>query len=76
MGLIEALTYTYDATGNRISFNRANAAATLLPNPVQAAYDAANEQIQFGDPLPGTPNLTYDANGNLTSHTDASGTRT
>jgi len=40
---------------------------------VQAAYDAANEQIQFNS---STPNLTYDANGNLTSQTDANGTTT
>ena len=71
--LIERLIYTYDAAGNRISFNRSNGTATLLPDAVQAAYDAANEQIQFDS---STPNLTYDANGNLTSQTDASGTTT
>lgn len=75
-GLIEALTYTYDPAGNRLSTIRANGTATLLPNPVQAAYDAANEQIRFGNPLPASPNLTYDANGNLTSLTDATGTTT
>ena len=31
---------------------------------MQAAYDAANEQIQFNS---SSPNLTYDANGNLTN---------
>jgi RHS repeat-associated protein len=71
--LIEQLGYTYDAAGNRISLTRSNWSATLLPDTVQAAYDAANEQIQFDSP---TPNLTYDANGNLTSQTDASGTTT
>jgi RHS repeat-associated protein len=71
--IIEDLTYTYDAAGNRISFTRTNGTATLLPNAVQAAYDAANEQIQFDST---TPNLTYDANGNLTSQTDTSGTTT
>jgi RHS repeat-associated protein len=71
--IIDDLLYTYDAAGNRISFTRANGSATLLPESVQAAYDAANEQIQFNST---TPNLTYDANGNLTSHTDASGTTT
>jgi RHS repeat-associated protein len=40
---------------------------------VQAAYDDANEQLQFNN---ATPNLAYDANGNLTSHTDATGTTT
>jgi len=71
--LIESLSYTYDAAGNRISFDRTSGTATLLPDAVQAAYDAANEQIQFDS---ATPNLTYDANGNLTSQTDASGTTT
>jgi len=71
--IIEDLTYTYDAAGNRVSLTRPSGASTVLPGPVQAAYDTANEQIQFNNP---TPNLTYDANGNLISHTDASGTTT
>jgi len=62
-GIIDALTYTYDAAGNRFSVNRANGIASLLPNAVaSAAYDTANEQTQFAG-----ENLTYDANGNLTS---------
>lgn len=62
-GIIDALGYTYDATGNRFLANRANGTASLLPNAVaSASYDAANEQTQFA----GTT-LTYDANGNLTS---------
>ena len=69
-GLIERLTYAYDAAGNRISFSRSGPQADL-PQAVTAAYDAANEQVQFNS---STPNLTYDANGNLTSKTDASGT--
>ena len=48
----------------------------MLPDTWQAAYDAANEQIQFGNPLPPTPNQIFDANGNLVSQTDASGTTT
>ena len=63
----------YDAAGNRISFTRLNGTASDLPDAVQAAYDAANEQIQFNSL---TPNLIYDANGNLTSQTDATGTTT
>ncbi|MBN4054621.1 hypothetical protein JYT87_02820 [Nitrospira defluvii] len=55
----ESLTYTYDAAGNRISLDRTNGVSILLPDAVQAAYDAANEQIQFNSP---TPNLSYDAN--------------
>jgi len=62
-GIIDALTYTYDAAGNRFSANRANGMASLLPNAVtSAAYDAANEQMMFAG-----ANLTYDANGNLTN---------
>lgn len=70
--VIEDLTYTYDAAGNRISFGKSGPQAAL-PQPVQAAYDAANQQIQFNFD---SPNLTYDANGNLTSQTDAGGTTT
>lgn len=73
-GLIEALTYTYDAAGNRMSLLRANSTASLLPAAVASAtYNAANEQIQFNS---ATPNLTYDANGNLQTQTDANGTTT
>ncbi|MGH7430028.1 MAG: hypothetical protein ACREJ4_16965, partial [Candidatus Methylomirabilaceae bacterium] len=43
----------------------------MLPQAVQAAYDAANEQIQFNS-LP----ATFDANGNQTTSTDATGTTT
>jgi RHS repeat-associated protein len=70
--VIEDLNYTYDAAGNRISFKR-NRPQAPLPEPIQAAYDAANQQIQFNS---STPNLTYDANGNLISQTDGSGTTT
>jgi RHS repeat-associated protein len=62
-GIIEALTYQYDAAGNRTSLTRNNAAASLLPNAVASAtYDAANEQTAFAGAT-----LTYDANGNLTN---------
>ena len=37
-GLIESLTYNYDAAGNRISLTRAIGTASLLPQAVQAAY--------------------------------------
>jgi len=62
-GIIEALTYQYDAAGNRVSLTRNNGTASLLPSALSSAnYDAANAQISFA----GTT-LTYDNNGNLIS---------
>lgn len=58
--LIESLSYAYDPAGNRTGLTRANGPATHLPAAVQAAYDAANQLIQFN----GNP-VTHDANGNL-----------
>ena len=60
-GPLETLTYTLDPTGNRISLSRNAGSATTLPPAIQAAYDAANEQVRFNS---ATPNLTYDADGN------------
>jgi RHS repeat-associated protein len=68
-GVIESVTYTYDAAGNRLTANRSSSAATQLPTAATASYDAANEQVQFN-----TAALTYDANGNMTS--DGSNTHT
>jgi len=62
-GVIEALTYLYDAAGNRTSLTRASGTASLLPTAVASAtYDAANQQTQFGGVT-----HTFDANGNLTN---------
>ena len=71
-GLIESLGYSYDAAGNRISLTRTNGTASNLPAAVQAAYDAANEQVTFNNSLPSA----FDANGNLTTSTDTTGTTT
>ncbi len=61
--VIEAVTYSYDAAGNRLSLTRANGTASLVPNAVSSAiYDAANEQTAFAGAT-----LTYDDNGNLTN---------
>jgi RHS repeat-associated protein len=73
---IEAMTYTYDKAGNRISQLRQNAAASNLPTAVAAAniaYDAANELTRWNS---GTTNLTYDSNGNLTIETQGGLTTT
>lgn len=73
---IEALTYTYDKSGNRITQLRQNAAASNLPTAVAAAnigYDAANELTRWNSP---TTNLTYDNNGNLATETQGGVTTT
>ena len=59
--VIENIFYTYDAAGNRISFDRLGPQAAL-PQPIQAAHNAANQLTQFN-----TDTLSYDNNGNLTS---------
>ncbi|MEO6544223.1 MAG: RHS repeat-associated core domain-containing protein [Nitrospiraceae bacterium] len=62
-GIIEALTYQYDAGGSRTSLTRNNATASVLPAAVASAtYDPANEQTTFSGAT-----LQYDANGNLTN---------
>ena len=58
---IEALTYQNDAAGNRVTLNRMNAAASLLPTASSSSsYDAANEQTQINGVM-----QTFDAKGNL-----------
>jgi RHS repeat-associated protein len=60
---IEALTYQYDSASNRVSLDRANAAASLIPTAVSSnSYDAVNEQTQFNGVT-----QTFDSNGNLTN---------
>jgi RHS repeat-associated protein len=70
---MESISYGYDTAGNRTAAVRGSSPATFLPATLQAAYDAANEQVRFNS---STPNMTYDANGNLTSRTDSTGTTT
>ena len=73
---IEALTYTYDKSGNRITQLRQNAAASSLPTAVGApniAYDAANELTRWNS---ATTNLMYDSNGNLTTEAQGGVTTT
>ncbi len=71
LGPLGDLTYIYDPAGNRTNVG-GSFARTLLPDPIPTAtYDAANQQLQFG---PRT--MTFDANGNLASLTDATGPTT
>jgi YD repeat-containing protein len=61
-GMLGNLIYQYDATSNRTQVG-GSFARTLLPAPVASAtYDPANRQLTFE-----TTQLTYGANGNLTS---------
>jgi RHS repeat-associated protein len=67
--VLESLTYTYDANGNRISMNRPSVALPL-PNQVSnTSYNDANHMLSFND-----KNIIYDENGNMTSVTNACGT--
>ncbi len=65
------LTYNYDKAGRRIATG-GSYARTGLPQALSTAtYDAANEQLTLGN-----KSATYDANGNLATLTDPSGTTT
>lgn len=70
-GPLGDLSYSYDATGNRLATG-GSWARSLLPTSVLATtYDLSNAQLAFGD-----VSQTFDANGNLLTQTDASGTTT
>jgi len=69
LSLLGDLTYQYDRASNRAGVGGSFARA-LLPNSVSSAtYDAANRQLQFGN-----KQMSFDANGNLSSTTDSIGT--
>ena len=70
-GVLGDLTYSYDATGNRLATG-GSFARSGLPTAVPASsYDVANQQLTFGPTA-----QTFDANGNLLTQTDANGTTT
>ena len=67
--VLESLTYTYDANGNRTSMDRPS---VNLPRPDPASnitYNPANQMLTFNN-----KNMTYDENGNITSVTNSCGT--
>jgi len=68
--LLGNLTYEYDKAGNRTKVGGSWARTGVPQNVTSTSYDANNRQLIFGDKT-----LTYDDNGNLTSITDANGTR-
>ncbi|UVT15739.1 MAG: RHS repeat-associated core domain-containing protein [Nitrospira sp.] len=65
------LTYTYDASGNRIKTGGSFARTILPPALTTTDYNANNQQLTFG-----TSTETYDLNGNLATSTDAGVTTT
>jgi YD repeat-containing protein len=68
-GPLGDLTYQYDAAGNRVRVG-GSFARTLLPATVASAtYNGANRQLAFG-----ANQMTYDANGNVTTITGGSPT--
>ena len=67
--MIDAEGYGYDAVGNRTSHSTSIGQPSSTPAIASAAYDGDDEQNQFGL----TAN-TFDANGNLVSTTNSSGT--
>lgn len=72
-GVIDDLSYAYDALGQPISIARAGGSATGMPQPFDAAYDAANQLARFNSV---SPNVSYDPNGRLSSYNLGNGTTT
>ena len=69
--VLEALSFVYDANGNRTSMNRP-AVNLPSPNPVSnTSYNEANQMLTFNNKI-----MTYDENGNMTSVTNGCGTTT
>lgn len=66
--VLESLTYTYDAVGNRINMNRPSVSLPLPQPASNTSYNEANQMLTFND-----KNITYDANGNMTSVTNTCG---
>jgi RHS repeat-associated protein len=67
-GVINALGYSYDAVGNRTSYTT-NLGQPLITQPVSSTFDAANRLVTSGG-----ASFSYDANGNLASTADSTGT--
>ncbi len=67
--LIDSITYTYDAKGQRVS--KANGGASVQETPITANYDAANRLTGLTLAASGQAFvLAYDDNGNLASKTE------
>ena len=70
-GPLGDLSYTYDATDNRIGTGGSWARSLLPASVLSSTYDPSNEQLAFGEVT-----QTFDSNGNLLTQTDATGTTT
>jgi RHS repeat-associated protein len=73
---IEDILYGYDANGNRAAMTRTNAVLPSRDGVASAGYDEANEMLNFTPESSSAKNMTYDANGNLSSVTNSCGTTT
>jgi RHS repeat-associated protein len=69
--VIEALNYSYDASGNRTSMNRASVNLPLRNDVANTNYNEANQMLRYNA---ASDNITYDENGNMVSKTDNCGT--
>ena len=70
-GPLGDLTYTYDANGNRIGTGGTWARSGIPTTIATSSYDGANQQLAFGGVT-----QTFDANGNVQTQADSSGTTT
>lgn len=68
---LESVAYTYDQIGNRIGMTRPSVSLPLRDAVSNTSYNNANQMLSFTD-----KNITYDANGNMTSVTNSCGTTT
>ena len=61
-------TYTYDPNGNRTGMDRTSVPLPLSVPSSNISYNEANQMLTFHD-----KDITYDANGNMTSVTNSCG---
>ncbi len=71
--VLEALSYGYDANGNRTSMNRQSVTLPLRSPVTNTNYNEANQMLRYNA---SSDNIGYDENGNMTSITNSCGTTT
>jgi len=74
--ILESLTFSYDPAGNRTSMSRPSVSLPLPNAASNITYNQANEMMTFTPAISSTRNMTYDANGSMTSVTNSCGTTT